>query len=239
MSNSTRLTAVATALASLGLILGGCGSEPSTTGTATLEVASLPTAEVSVDGVSKGTTPLTIDLPAGKYELGLAQPGFQAHKEAIDLSAGSRQTVETILVPEDPDDPKALAMLGQAFDVEVKAFEEPPRHRGASDADVLLLWPREDVRQVGLNTFAIEVGTEYQDGRVEFYKGKTLLFSAPFDPENDVTVGAIPAEVIKEATPGANLTWGVYFSDKRTKPITAKFEILSEARSDKVTKKIE
>lgn len=55
--------------------------------------------EVVVEGVVRGKTPLTIELPARRHTLEIRKSGLQAERIDVDLSAAVERTVEYRLVP--------------------------------------------------------------------------------------------------------------------------------------------
>lgn len=59
-----------------------------------------PDAEVVVDGVSRGRTPLMLDqLAAGRYELRIGKSGYQEQREAVSIAAGETTKLSVLLTP--------------------------------------------------------------------------------------------------------------------------------------------
>jgi hypothetical protein len=56
-------------------------------------------AEVTLDGRSVGTTPLSFEVPAGQHELAFAATGYQPTHRKLDLSVGTNETVRVDLTP--------------------------------------------------------------------------------------------------------------------------------------------
>ncbi|MDP3238571.1 MAG: serine/threonine-protein kinase [Myxococcales bacterium] len=56
-------------------------------------------AQVSVDGVPRGRTPLLLDLPAGKYQLRVERPGFRIEERRVFVAAGKPVVVKITLSP--------------------------------------------------------------------------------------------------------------------------------------------
>ena len=55
--------------------------------------------ELVIEGVVRGTTPLTIELPARRHTLELRKTGLQSERIDVDLSAAVERTVEYRLIP--------------------------------------------------------------------------------------------------------------------------------------------
>lgn len=235
---STFLAAAAVFL--LVLALGGCGAEAPVAGSATVEVASLPTGQVWVDGVERGTTPLTLTLGSGSHELTIKQDGFADHASKLDLASGATEKVDVALVVSDAENPAALARLASAYEIEIEPFEAPEQHRGKARSEpAILLWPHKDVRLSGLTTFAIEAGEAY-DGtmRLEFRDGKEVLYSEAFDPETSTTVGSIPQAVLDHVKPGSKITWGLFNADSNKGAIKGTFEVVNHPKADRKLEKL-
>jgi len=78
-------------------ITGAQVTEPAPTppggGTASLNVTSGPSgANVTVDGESKGTTPVVITLPPGSYEVVVELDGYRTETRTVPLTAGTQKT---------------------------------------------------------------------------------------------------------------------------------------------------
>jgi len=56
-------------------------------------------AQVSVDGVPRGRTPLLLDLPAGRYQLRVERPGFRVEERRVLVAAGKPVVVKITLSP--------------------------------------------------------------------------------------------------------------------------------------------
>ncbi len=67
----------------------------------TIDVASDPSgAEVLINGISRGTTPCTIDrIPGGDVKLEITQAGYTPHTREISLAAGEQQSIDISLRP--------------------------------------------------------------------------------------------------------------------------------------------
>lgn len=56
-------------------------------------------AQVSIDGVPRGRTPLLLDLPVGKYQVLIERPGFRSQSREIRVAGGRSVVVKLELVP--------------------------------------------------------------------------------------------------------------------------------------------
>lgn len=56
-------------------------------------------AQVSIDGVPRGRTPLLLDLPAGRYQVLIERPGFRSQSREIRVGSGRAVVVKLELVP--------------------------------------------------------------------------------------------------------------------------------------------
>lgn len=68
---------------------------------AALDIKSRPSgAEVLINGISKGDTPLNVDrIPAGKVELEIKAQGCEPYKNLLTLSAGQIESITAVLEP--------------------------------------------------------------------------------------------------------------------------------------------
>ncbi|MBM4779607.1 MAG: protein kinase [Archangiaceae bacterium] len=53
-------------------------------------------AQVSIDGVPRGRTPLLLDLPAGRYQVRVERPGFRIQERRVLVAAGGKPVVVKI-----------------------------------------------------------------------------------------------------------------------------------------------
>lgn len=56
-------------------------------------------AQVSIDGVPRGRTPLLLDLPQGSYQVRVERPGFRPQSRQIRVAGGGKVVVKLELVP--------------------------------------------------------------------------------------------------------------------------------------------
>ncbi len=224
------------ALLGAGLLVAACGAQPASENgaTGTLNLSSLPAAEVWIDGKAMGTTPVSVALAGGAHEVVLKQAGFSEHRETVEVAPGAVSALDATLPIVDAGDPDAVRQLASAFGVTVEPFRAPELSRGsASDRGVALLYPRNDVRKEGLSSFRVDVTPAYDaSGYLEFRKGKTSLWRTKFEPATLVTTTDVPAQVIEALKVGDTVTWGVWFDDGR-KPITAQFELVNKPAATK------
>ncbi|MDH3591167.1 MAG: PEGA domain-containing protein [Planctomycetota bacterium] len=223
-----RLTiSLALAAALIGCDRGDQGATEDSATSGSIHFASLPKAEVSIDGSVVGETPLTHRIAAGSHDIVLRSDAFNDHKATVSVEAGDTTTVDPVLQASDPNDPVAIAKLAAAFEIgEWAEIEADVPHRGAKDAAFALpLYPRGNVRLEDLNEYRIDVGEEFETaGKLVFKRGSKMLFETAFDPEDLSTIGGIPEEVLKAVKPGTHVTWG--FVPEKGKATTARFKVV-------------
>jgi serine/threonine-protein kinase len=56
-------------------------------------------AQVSIDGVPRGRTPLLLELPVGRYQVRVERPGFRAQQRQVTVASGKSVVVKLELVP--------------------------------------------------------------------------------------------------------------------------------------------
>jgi serine/threonine protein kinase len=66
-------------------------------GPVAIEVTSTPKAEVFVDGVSKGKTPITLELTPGKHEFELKAKGYEPYVESLEVAADGQKELKAKL----------------------------------------------------------------------------------------------------------------------------------------------
>lgn len=83
------------------LAFGGSAADAAEgTAPATLRVTSTPDADVTLDGVARGRTPVEIpDLAAGSHQLTLVSSGFLERRQTLTVAPGERMTVAVVLTP--------------------------------------------------------------------------------------------------------------------------------------------
>jgi len=198
-------------------------------GSGTIQLASLPKAEVLIDGKLVGETPLTHSVSAGSHEIVLRSEAFVDHKETGSVDADKTWSVDCVLKASDPNDPVAIAKLAKAFEIgEWTEFEPQVRHRGGRESSfVVALYPRGKVRLEDLSEYRIDVGDEFEAaGTLRFKRGSKVLFEAAFDPEELSTQVPVPEKVLKTLKSGAQVTWGFY--PAKGKATTAKFKVVKD-----------
>ena len=223
-------------------LIAGCGGHEAvgTRAVGTVNLASLPAAEVWVDGKASGATPMAVSLAEGKHEIVLKQSGFLEHRETLDIASGAIARVDASLDPIDVTDTDTVRQIASAFGVTVDPTSAPELHRGgATEQGVALLFPRNDVRKEGLSTFRCDVTPAYDGtGWIEFHKGKTVLSRQRFEPDTLVTTAKIPVSVMRALKTGDTVTWGIFYEDGR-RAVTAKFEVVSKPAAAKKLLEIE
>ncbi len=86
------------------------------------------------------------------------------------------------------------------------------RHRGVREEIAVGTpwWPQGEVRLDGLRTWAFTTSLEYgDDGDLVFLRGDEVLHRAPFHPEMEITVEAIPVAVREKVKVGDVIRWGI------------------------------
>ncbi len=56
-------------------------------------------AQVSLDGIPRGRTPLSLEVPVGRYQVRVERPGFRPHERGVRVSSNKPQVVKVELVP--------------------------------------------------------------------------------------------------------------------------------------------
>jgi hypothetical protein len=101
-------------------------------GSAELAVAAEPAgAAVSIDGTPRGSSPLTLTLPAGTHQVGLSAPGYAAFTEAVTLTVGQRG----ILAPNLADQTGNTAEASTTITVGPEAEAQAAATAGAATPD--------------------------------------------------------------------------------------------------------
>lgn len=110
---------------------------------ARLSVLARPGAGVAVDGVARGTTPLSdLALSAGRHALRLEAEGFAPLEEALDLGRATHTSLERVLVPLDAGDERALARLAESIGHTLGATRITRSRASPSGSVPLVLLPR-------------------------------------------------------------------------------------------------
>lgn len=222
---------------SLALALVGCGQADQN---AALTVASVPAAEVFVDGVSQGTSTKTLSLPPGEHKVEFRAEGFKAFETAVVLTGGETLPIEAVLEPLDPSSPTVVASLMESEGLELAPWVAPETTRGrrGKQAAAVLLWPSKDVREEGLINFAIEADETYAgDASLEFRSGRDVLYREKFNPATITSIRPIPAEVLEHVKVNSRITWGLYFEDRR-RPIKATFKIVRRPNAERQLERV-
>jgi hypothetical protein len=213
----------------------GQGSTKPSADTASVTITSYPAAEAKVDGVVKGTTPLTLALTPGTHSVSFSAAGFNGETESITVKAGESRTVEGILAVTNPNDPITHDLLASAAEIPLEPATDVSTHRGASSGpQVLPMYPMGDVRMAGLSSFRVEIDDKFEAaGKLEFRKGKKVLWSAPFNPDHLVTVDHVPQDVLKALKTGDRIEWGFYPDNPKQKSVTSTFVVIEKKQVEK------
>ncbi len=207
---------------------------------AQLTVRSAPVAELLVADAVQGDTELTVELAMGRHEIVLRREGWRERRFPVDLAAAEIRTIDTMLVPEDPTDPEALAQLAAALDMKMEPWSGVEAERSDADA-ISILFPRGAVRVEDVDAFRFQIGEAFeQPGAIVIRKGKEELFRRAVDddwPEELETRFAVPDAVTAELRKGAKLTWG--FEPDDGKAVMAKIQVVApnlSRRLDRIDK---
>jgi len=151
---------------------------------ARLEVTSHPAAEVFVDGVSIGSSPVAREVPPGPHKITLKLAGFDDETSDVVLEPGHVLTKELDLAATDANDPKAVEKLAADLGVSLKRDATPPPAPAAPDAaraPFVALFPRGRVRIEDVGTLLVETGPKFEPGgSIEFWKGKERIAAIAF-----------------------------------------------------------
>lgn len=142
----------------------------------------------------------------------------------------------------DVTDAEKFEALARELELEVVALETATPHRGSgSDALIVPVFPRGDIRIEDLESFRVDVGLEFEPGGKLFFKqGSKTLWEGEFDPEEITTIQAIPEEVLSVIETGDRVTWG--YEPERGKKVTTKFKIVEpklEKRWERIAKRVD
>lgn len=205
------------------------------TETATIEVSSVPSADVRIDGVHVGESNQTFIVDAGEHRIEVLHEGFTGYETRVTASSDEPTVLDVSLTGQNPGDPVVIAKLAESIGVDVAPFAAPRLMRGASSKrhPAVLLWPVRDIRTDGLVTYAVEADETYgDDASLEFRHGRKVLYREAFHPESITTVRSLPAEVLEHVKVGRTFTWGLYFEDRR-RPIKATFRIVQRPKAER------
>lgn len=167
-------------------------------------------AEVWVDGIARGPSPQSLDLPPGTYRVELRDESLETEVFVIELSVGEPYH---LMVPAprlvDPDDPEAVARLAKTSGLGEAKHHDPERHRGPGDPKAWVL-PEGRVRLRDLTTYVVEVSRDFplEGGEIVWRRGGEILHREPFVPRNTRTEAPIPDEVLSKLGPGDEVSWG-------------------------------
>ncbi|MHC4163107.1 MAG: serine/threonine-protein kinase [Planctomycetota bacterium] len=211
---------------------------------AVLKVASVPEAEVELDGEPRGRTPLTLKVPPGDHELVLRREGWEERRLPLRLRAGQDRSIEPLLMPEDPTDPDAIAKLAAAFDLQMETWAKLEASRGGlDDKKIHILLPRGKVRMGDLGTYRLQVGPAFQGtGALAFrVNGKEVYRREVGDgwPKKLKVNEPLPAAVKSALKNGSRVSWGFY--PEQGPSVTARFNVVKvdlERRMQSIHKRL-
>jgi hypothetical protein len=215
------------AAALLVVVLLGLALQPPTP--AVLKIASVPEADVELDGEPRGRTPVTLEVPPGDHEVVLRREGWEERRLPMRLGEGQDRNIEPLLMPKDPTDPDAIAKLAAAFDLQMETWKKLEAQRGApSDEKIEVLLPRGNVRLEDLGTYRLQLGSAFQGkGALVFHVDGKEVYRRAVDadwPTNLTVNEPLPADVKSALKDGSEVTWG--FHPEQGPPVTAAFKLV-------------
>lgn len=155
-------------------------------------------ADVTVGGVYRGRTPLTVDLAPGMtHELLVARTGYGSFSRSVEAASGTRTVVDAKLVPQLVE----LTLRGEPADALV-AIDGKPRGRAAQTIAVPSGNHRIEVTREGLAPFTTTV---------------TLAPGFPRTIEYRLTE---PGRASNALALGSSLATGIGYSLRLVKPVT-------------------
>ena len=147
-------------------------------------------------------------------------------------STSGAPALATVALPAtvDLNNPAEVAAVLKTLGVETPATEPLGTDRsGGADGVAFPTWPAGEVRKAGLATYRIDASGSYaDDGTLKFMKGGKTLYEAAFKPTREQTEAAIPAAVTDALKVGDTVTWGVWFANKKMKPVTVSFTVVDK-----------
>ncbi|ASJ08335.1 hypothetical protein A3L11_03450 [Thermococcus siculi] len=180
---------------------------------ATLRILSRPSgASVYIDGNYTGTTPLTIEVPAGDYNIAIEKHGYETYRTSVNLGNQEERTIDAVLTPVGDyalypigDYPSSVGNASSLFFV----FN----NLGTPDAFSTALYvsptaaPGNDVRRISRLASTFDFG-EVSPGDTVVSVGGPLVnpVTARYDNVSPVHM-VIENGVITIVTPQGNVTW--------------------------------
>jgi len=190
---------------------------PSAPAMGRLVIASVPPADVWVDGVSRGVSPVDVAIAAGSHAIRVRLGGFATHEARVEVGPGDPTGVTVRLALLDAEEREALQLLADAAlpaseRVWVQVFEEPrPSRGGAKEETVRVVFPRGAVRPKDLARFRLEFPPGTGGGAVEFRRGEQVLHRLLVSPADLRELeGDVPAAVRDALAAGDEVHWGFY-----------------------------
>jgi hypothetical protein len=201
---------------------------PTKAGVGTLSLSSDPAGEVEIDGKPAGTTPLRLDLSAGKHDVRVRLGGFEEWSRDVDVRANDRSEVVAQLVARDVEDRQVLQMLARRAKVWLQPYEPPATLRSAGGAaSVVAVYPRGAVRVADLDELRLDFPTAPLPGEVRFVRGDEVISRTSVD---DAGTGAwvrpVPEAVRKAVAAGDQVSWGWFPS--KGESAEASFEVVNK-----------
>jgi len=179
---------------------------------AVVSLASVPPSTVTLNGVAVGDTPLRLEVDPGEHTVVFSRSGWEDRRRELSFEEGEKRSLEVVLRPSDPGDPKALRELADGLAIELAAWDGISRTRSVPENGIEILFPRGRVRPVDVARARFVVGAGFAEpGAIVFrVNGEELVRRAVDDswPATLDTTMAVPDEVRRRLEPGSVLEWG-------------------------------
>jgi hypothetical protein len=175
-------------------------------------------------------------VAAGVAGLAPTLTGCGAPDSKSTGSPASSSTPATAGVPDsiDVNNPAELATALKSVGVDTPPSAPIENERGTLEGLVFPTWPAGEVRKQGLTTYRLDASEGYEsDGTLKFMDKNKVLYEVPFKPQLTATVAPIPQVVLESLKTGDTITWGVWFSNKKLKNVTAKFTVIEKQAAAK------
>lgn len=145
-------------------------------------------AEVSVDGRSAGTTPLSVDLTAGSHKLTVRAPGYDGSERTVNVESGTNGVVAVDLAPAGGISAAArgpsrmlawtaLALGAVAIGVGVVALQFNGEYLECAEPGAST--PRQNCTRERLRATELESGALFGAGGMLMLTGATMLYFTP------------------------------------------------------------
>lgn len=132
LTNLRGIAAAATSLLLVAAFLIWWGTRP-----AILDVSTTPGATLALNGRALGTGEYRGEVRRGSHLLTAEREGFRPERKSFDVGPRERATFVLNLMPRDPFDRRALAVLAEAYERPAPMpSDDPPRPRGGGEEPI-------------------------------------------------------------------------------------------------------